>query len=242
MQSDPVWAALSAELAGTALLVLLSCVGAAGGAAAAGLVVATLIQCFDHISGAHFNPVVTLCAVVRRRVPPTLGAMYVAAQLLGASAGAAAVCGAPGAGGEVGKCVTRLGSEVTTMQGLLIEGLLGALLALANCASWDPRNRRLPDSWPLRMGAIVAGLVTVAGPLTGAGMNPARSFGPALLAHSWGHHWVYWLGPLGGSLLASLLYTWLWHSPPDPPARGDDPPAPLEPSGKEADALVDNCA
>lgn len=118
------------------------------------------LQCFDHISGAMFNPVVLLAAVMWGRVGARRGAAVLAAQVVGAAAGAALL--------RVGGPALLAGALTTPAPGLwapaaaALEALLGGCLALANCASWDARNDGLKDSWPLRIGASVAAMSLVA--------------------------------------------------------------------------------
>ncbi|XP_028157512.1 aquaporin-like [Ostrinia furnacalis] len=237
-RGDEAWRVLAAEALGTALLVALSCLPACAPAPplqralAAGLVVTVLVQCFDHVSGAMFNPTVTLAAALRGRVAGVRAASMLGAQLAGAAAGAGLLrLLAPSAPGACALCLTLPADHVSVYKAAAIEAVLGGCLALANCASWDARNRLLTDSWPARIGLIVAGLTLVAGELTGASMNPARSFGPALWAMNFDRHWVYWLGPLSGSALCSALYAWAWPAPPHAPARADPccPRAPCAP-------------
>ncbi|XP_072943453.1 uncharacterized protein [Epargyreus clarus] len=218
------------EALGTVLLLLLTCLPAAGHgpllqrAITAGLVVAVLVQCFDHISGAMFNPTVALAAAVAGRIRAWRAAALAAAQLLGAAAGAAALA-ALAPPGSAPACVTKPAPDLPVLQALGIEATLGGCLALANCAAWDARNRRLLDSWPLRIGLAVAGLSLVGGDLTGASMNPMRSLGPALCSGDWTHHWIYWVGPLSGSALCSALYRALWAAPAAAAPRAASPPA-----------------
>lgn len=226
----PLWRAWLAELCGTTLLVLLSCLPgcAPGGAAspahralAAGLVVTMLVQSVDHISGAFFNPTVVLAAALWGRVTWRRAVCLAVAQLLGATLGAAALRALRPIGAVA--CVTRPAADLTPAEAVAIEAVLGGCLALANCGTWDARNAGLRDAWPVRIGLTVAGLSLAAGELTGASMNPARSFGPALCEDVWTHHWVYWAGPLGGSLVCTLLYVTAWR--PAPPRHKLPPPA-----------------
>ncbi|XP_045783632.1 LOW QUALITY PROTEIN: aquaporin-8-like [Maniola jurtina] len=163
-----LWRVAAAEACGAALLVALTCLPACAArrplaerALAGGLGVAALVQCFDHISGAHFNPTVTLAALMARRVGAAHAGAALAAQLVGALAGAAATWAlAPGA---VARCVTLPELRVVSVyQALCIEALLGAVLALANLAAWDARNAHYKDSWPLRIGFTVAALTFAA--------------------------------------------------------------------------------
>ncbi|KAI5631078.1 major intrinsic protein domain-containing protein [Phthorimaea operculella] len=216
------WRAVAAELVGSALLVLFCCLPAALGASpthcglTTGAVVAMLVQCLDHLSYAMFNPAVTLVGVVMGRITWRRGLLYTPAQLVGATLGARLLVHVASglSAGVCTSCLTLPAAGVDGYRAMVIEAALTAGLALANCAAWDPRNKAYGESWPLRIGATVAALALSAGGATGASMNPARSFGPALCAGNWQHQWVYWVGPLGGALLASLLYRALWSPPP----------------------------
>ena len=103
-------------------------------------------------------------------------------------------------------CVTNLGYNVNEIQGLLIEATCTAVLMLLACAIWDKKNEKNTDGVSLKFGLAVTGLATAAGPYTGCSMNPARSLAPTLWNNQWTGHWIYWLGPIGGSMLAALLY------------------------------------
>lgn len=196
---EALWRVVCAEAAGAALLVLLSCVPACTEppaellqrALAAGLVVALLVQCLDHISGAQLNPTVTLAAALWGRVGWGRAACMAGAQLCGAACGAVALAALlPGGASAAGACNTVPAAGLGAARAAALEGALGGCLALANCAAWDPRNAQLRDSWPLRIGTAVAAMSLVASELTGASMNPARSLGPALVTGRWGQHWV----------------------------------------------------
>lgn len=103
-------------------------------------------------------------------------------------------------------CVTDLHTELSAIQGLLLEGISTAVLMLVACAVWDSRNAKNTDSVPIRFGLTVAALALTVGPYTGCSMNPARSLAPALWNNQWSHHWIYWFGPIGGALLSSFTY------------------------------------
>lgn len=103
-------------------------------------------------------------------------------------------------------CVTDLHSELSAIQGLLLEGISTAILMLVACAVWDSRNVKNTDSVPIRFGLTVAALALAFGPYTGCSMNPVRSLAPALWNNQWSHHWIYWFGPIGGALLSSFMY------------------------------------
>lgn len=214
-----LWRVAAAEAAGTAALVLLGCLPACAAppapplhaALAGACAVAALVTCLDHVSGAMFNPAVLLAAALRRRLRWRRALPLLGAQLLGAAAGAGALRLA--AAGDAGACVTRPADGQGPLAALLLEALAAAVLVLANCANWDPRTAARAAAWPLLLGVTVAALslalVSAAaaaaaaaarppppdppplqGEATGASVNPARSFGPALLSWRWQHHWV----------------------------------------------------
>lgn len=103
-------------------------------------------------------------------------------------------------------CVTDLQSDVSAIQGLVLEGTATAILMLVVCSIWDARNAKNTDSVSIKFGLTVAMLATAFGPYTGCSMNPARSFAPALWNNEWSHHWIYWFGPIGGALVTSVVY------------------------------------
>lgn len=127
------------------------------------------MQCFDHISGAMFNPTVTLAALAMGRLAPRRALLLAGAQLAGASA--AAALASASAGGPPGGCLTRPATHVAPWAAASLEALMGGVLALANCAAWDRRTARLRQAWPLRVGAVVAALTAVG---VSAGVDPLR--------------------------------------------------------------------
>ena len=78
----------------------------------------------------------------------------------------------------------------------------------------DPRKQLLPGARPLLTGLLVGANSIAGAVLSGASMNPARSFGPAVATGVWTHHWVYWVGPLAGGPLAVLVYECFFMAPP----------------------------
>ncbi|KAF2891402.1 hypothetical protein ILUMI_14771 [Ignelater luminosus] len=108
--------------------------------------------------------------------------------------------------GSHGVCATIPSTELTSFQAILVEILLSLILSFANCSSWDYRNSSRSDSVPLKFGFLVAALIMAGGPYTGASMNPAKSFAPALWNNDWEKHWVYWIGPLVAAVVASTCY------------------------------------
>lgn len=170
-----------------------------------GIAVMTAIYSVGHISGAHINPMVTIFLYAIKRFPGRDVVPYIVMQLIGASIagglhrlilpeGIAVLWGTtlPGAGVGIGTA-------------LLVEIVLTFLLAwIIMGAAVD---KRAPAGWAgIAIGFVVAIDILIGGPLTGASMNPARSFGPALAAWHWVDHWIYWVGPIIGGLIAGFIY------------------------------------
>lgn len=202
-----------AEFLGTFAIVFFGCgamlvsgesLGLVGIALTFGLIVGTMVASFGHISGAHINPAVTFMALVTGRMKLPLATAYVVSQVLGGIAAAGILEGIvdPARWQLLGGATTTLSVDV--FPGLVIEFVLTFFLVLVIFGSAiDPRGSKLG---PAAIGTMVALDVLMGGPLTGASMNPARTFGPALLSGTWEHHWVYWAGPLLGSVAAAFLY------------------------------------
>jgi MIP family channel proteins len=172
-----------------------------------GLTIAVMVAALGAISGAHFNPAVTFGFVVSRRMDIVTGALYWAAQLVGATAAGvllAAVFGpAVVAGGT-----PDLGTGISAGAGILVEAVLTFFLVLVIFGTAvDERAPR--NIFPLAIGLTVALDIMAGGPISGAAMNPARTFGPALASGHWANHLVYWVGPLAGGAAAALLHTFV---------------------------------
>lgn len=178
-----------------------------------GLVVAIVIYGFGAVSGAHINPAVTFMLAVTRRFPWIEVFPYMLAQMLGAAAGGLLVVAIFSTGavdlGGVGS--TTLGADVSYVSGVLAEVLGTFILAFAIMAvAVDDRAPKQLAG--LMIGLAVALAIMVVGPLTGASLNPARTFGPYLAsaifdgAPPWEDFSLYVLGPLIGATAAALLY------------------------------------
>jgi len=221
--------AILAEVIGTGLLVFIGCMSvcsfdAAGNpllniALAFGLAIMIGAQSVGHISGGHFNPAVSVAAMIYRVIDIPMGAAYIVAQLVGGTLAYGVlkiVMTDKMQSGPDGVCVTKVNNDLTMAEGFLVEFLATGILIWVICGFWDPRNAKKTDSTPLKAGLTVAILVMVAGPFTGGSLNPARSFGPALWTGDWEDHWVYWVAPTLGGAVFSLLYkSVFWRSPSD---------------------------
>jgi MIP family channel proteins len=157
-----------------------------------GLVVAAAVTTLGPISGAHINPVATLALWVSRRFPAGLVLPYIAAQLAGASAAGLTLLELFGSEGKLGVTLPR-GSEA---QAFALEAILTFWLILVALRANGAGAGAL-------IGAVVMSEAMMAGPITGASMNPARSFGPAIASGIWNSHWLYWIAPILGALAAA---------------------------------------
>jgi MIP family channel proteins len=211
--------------------------GLVGIALAHGLAIAVMVSALGHISGGHFNPAITFAFALTRRITPMLAAVYVAAQLAGASLAALllnwiystevrgiAHLGAPG-----------LGSGVSQWQGFLIEAVLTFFLVLVVFGTAVDPGGSFKAIAGLGIGLTISLDVLMGGPLTGAAMNPSRALGPMLVGRTWLHGWwIYSTGPLVGAAVAGLAYELLYLSPPRPEPVGPPETGVLEPRPGDA--------
>ncbi|XP_026230454.1 aquaporin-4 [Anabas testudineus] len=179
-----------------------------------GLSIATMVQSFGHISGGHINPAVTAAMVVTRKLSLAKALFYVVAQCLGAITGAGIVYLVTPAAVRGSLGVTMVNSNISLGHALLVELLITFELVFTIFATCDPKRTDLNGSASLAIGVAVVIGHLFAIPYTGASMNPARSFGPAMITLNFENHWVYWVGPILGGILAAGLYEYLYC--PDP--------------------------
>jgi MIP family channel proteins len=166
-----------------------------------------LIAAIGVASGGHFNPAVTLGFIILRRIDPIDGLVYILAQLSGGVLGALLTKAFLL---DEGRASNYGAAQVTDLlggnfQGALVEGIGTFVLVLVVLSvALNPSARR---HWaPLAIGTTLGFIVMVFGPLTGAAVNPARWFGPALVGNEWASVWPYTVGPLVGGALAALFY------------------------------------
>ncbi|KAM5219464.1 aquaporin-4 isoform 3-T3 [Hipposideros larvatus] len=155
-----------------------------------GLSIATMVQCFGHISGGHINPAVTVAMVCTRKISIAKSVFYIAAQCLGAIIGAGILylVTPPSVVGGLG--VTTVHGNLTAGHGLLVELIITFQLVFTIFASCDSKRTDVTGSIALAIGFSVAIGHLFAINYTGASMNPARSFGPAVIMGNWENHWV----------------------------------------------------
>jgi aquaporin Z len=215
------WRAPVAEILGTfflcfagigAILSSTSVVGGGGGlvaiALAHGLALSVAVNAFGGVSGAHFNPAVTIGMLATRRISSTSAAIYIASQLVGATLAAMICCLVfpSGAVDEANLGIPLPAAWVTPGVLLTVEFVLTFLLVTAVFGTAvDPRGAAVKIGG-FGIGLTVTFDILAAGAVTGASMNPARSFGPALVHGMWDWHLFYWIAPIAGGVAAALLY------------------------------------
>ncbi len=176
--------------------------GSFGVAAAFGLVIMAMVYATGHLSGAHVNPAVTVAFTLTRHFPVRDAFGYVAAQLVGASLAAFALLAAWSAKpAALGATVP----SIDTGAALAYETLMTAVLMFVIVAVATD-TRAVGAGAAIAIGGAVALDALFGGPLTGASMNPARSFGPALAAGEWTSFWIYVVGPTVGAALGAAAY------------------------------------
>lgn len=205
------WRRLFSEVFGTFLLVFVGAggavlderthggIGRAAAVTAPGLMVMAVILFMGAVSGAHLNPVVSVAFALRadfqwRRVPG-----YIMAQLVGATLACLVLRVVFGGTGQLGATVAGPGFSATqavVMEGVLTAGLVSVILGTASTA----QNIGSLSAFGVGAYIVLAGLW--ASPVSGASMNPARSFGPDVVNGGFGQLWIYLLGPLAGTFVA----------------------------------------
>src|SRR5436190_10161607 len=178
-------------------------------ALAHGFTIAVMASATVAISGGHLNPAVTFGLWIARKIELERSIAYWIAQLTGAIVAAWLVgllLQGPGVSGKdlVIKGTPALGKGATALQSIGIEAVLTFFLVFVVFGS--AVDSRAPKIGGLAIGLTVALDIMFGGPLTGAAMNPARTFGPALVSAHWNNHIVYWVGPLIGGAVAGLIY------------------------------------
>lgn len=191
-----------------------------GIALAHGLILAVLVSATMNVSGGQLNPAVTIGLLVGRRIPPTIGAACIVAQLAGAIVAAyllqwlmpQVLFETTRAGGQSVSLDITMGQAI----GLEAIGTFLLMFVIYGVAVTNAGNRAAGLSIGLTLGAVILAI----GPLTGASLNPARSFGPALASGVWEGQIVYWIGPILGAVIAALIWEFvLIQRQPTAPAK-----------------------
>jgi MIP family channel proteins len=185
--------------------------GAVGVSLVFGLIIMVMIYATGHLSGAHINPAVTVAFTLSRHFPGRDAAAYVVAQALGATAGALVLLAVwPDQPGDLGATVPTVGiGSALVYEIVLTAFLMFVIMAVAT------DTRAVGAAAAIAIGGTVGLDALLGGPVTGASMNPARSFGPALAAGEWTDFWIYVAGPVVGAALGAFAYQFV---------RGGGPP------------------
>jgi len=181
-------------------------IGLLGIAAAHGIGLAIGVSVTMNISGGNLNPAVTLGLLSVGRIGLKQAGLYIVAQLVGATLAAYAVKGLfpDMATIAVSLGTPKLAPDVTAAQGIVIEAILTFLLVTAVFGTAvDPAA---PKIGGFGIGLTVLIGVLAGGNLTGAALNPARAFGPALASATWIGQFIYWVGPILGGVAAAQVY------------------------------------
>jgi MIP family channel proteins len=182
-----------------------------------------LIVMFGVVSGGHFNPAVTLAAMVIKRISAVDGVIYMLAQLSGGVLGAL-LC--KGLLLDEGRATHYGAASVSPLlggnfQGAIIEAIGVFCLVLVILAAVYSK-KSVKDWAPLAIGTTLGFIVMVGGPLDGGSFNPARWFGPALVGNEWGGVWPYLVGPIVGSLLAAAVFKFVLEAGPKAPTESPE--------------------
>src|SRR5688572_13617072 len=181
-----------------------------------GLTIAVMASATAGISGGHLNPAVTFGLLIGGKVDLRTTVAYWIAQLAGASAAGFILLFLftnqvdPEKGGSLARTIVASGTPnlaakgVSVFDGVIIEAILTFFLVFVVYGT--AVDSRAPRIGGLAIGLTVTLDILFGGPFTGAAMNPARTFGPALASGHWANQWVYWIGPLLGGALAGLVY------------------------------------
>jgi aquaporin TIP len=219
MKKRDMQAVFAAEFVGTFALVFVgggAIVAArnAGGAgllavaAAHGLILALMVSATMSISGI-LNPALTIGLLAVRRITPSMAGTCIVAELLGASVAALALKWLipPDQFAAVHGTIQEIATGVSLGQALVLEAVATFfLMFMVFGTAVDPEG---PKVGGFAIGLTIAADILAIGPLTGGSMNPARSFGPALVSSNFVGQFVYWVGPIAGAIVAAMLYEWM---------------------------------
>lgn len=187
-------------------------VGLLGIALAHGLALVVMISAMGHISGGHFNPAITLGFWVTKKLGTVEAITYWVAQLAGGIAAAflLTVILPEDVWRNAGLGTPELARDFSRTNGMILEAIATFFLVWVVFGTAADSKSSSGKFAGVAIGLTVTMGILFAGPFTGAALNPARAFGPALIASKWLNHGVYWVGPLFGGFLAGLLYNTLY--------------------------------
>ncbi|XP_053310127.1 aquaporin-8-like [Spea bombifrons] len=179
-------------------------------ALAHGLTLASLISVLGNVSGGHFNPAVTLAVVISGGLTPILILPYWICQLSGGMLGALLARGLA----DEALFLNRTGAACIVHSGTSVGKAVGVEIVLSFFLIFTVLMGALGDRSKTQLApysvafTVVAGILT-GGSISGSCLNPARALGPAVVSGYWDYHWVYWVGPIAGALIVSIIYRFL---------------------------------
>ncbi|MDH2908277.1 MAG: MIP family channel protein [Candidatus Nitrosotalea sp.] len=182
-------------------------------ALAHGAAIGLMVYTFGHVSGCHINPAVTISMLVTRRINIKDGIGYIISQLIGAVVAAATLKVILPDLGEKVHFGTQGGPSAilhnSVASGFAIEAIL--TFFLVTVIFMTAVHKKAPAGmYGLAIGGMIFLIHLVGVPLTGASVNPARTFGPALISGYWDYHWMYWAAPITGAIIAGLIMNYVF--------------------------------
>jgi aquaporin Z len=167
------------------------------------LVLTAIVYAIGYRSGAQVNPAVTIGLLVARKIGAKEAGVYIVAQIIGAVIGAAVVYSIFGT--AMSASVT-LPSQDIIVRALILETVMTFTLVYVVLATTTSKNFKIAPLAGVAIGFTLGLNVMFGGAITGGSLNPARSFGPALIMGNFSYHWVYWVAPIVGGLIAAGVY------------------------------------
>jgi len=199
--------------------------GILGVAFAHGIAIAVMVSALGHVSGAHFNPSVTIGAWITQKIKSTDAIAYIVAQLAGGTGGALLLRASlpKKVLEQAGYGTPAVVKGLSNGQAVLIEAILTFFLVWVVFATAIDPEGAFNKIAGLAIGLVITMDILMGGLFTGAAMNPARHFGPALIGGQWSNWWVYWVGPIAGAIVAASLYDGLIIKRPGSAAKEEAP-------------------
>ena len=200
-----------AEFLGTFTLIFLGAGAIVSGKAdligvafAHGLAIFVMVSALAGISGAHFNPAVSAAMLITKRIDVKEFLIVVASQMSGAAVASLALCYIYGK--ENGYGLPAIASETTIGAGFLAEVIGTAFLLFVIFGVAVDKRSSISKLAGLPIGLTITAIIFSVGPITGAALNPARWFGPALISGDWSNAWLYIFAPILGGVMAAVTY------------------------------------
>ncbi|KAB0802600.1 hypothetical protein PPYR_01854 [Photinus pyralis] len=227
---DSIWKALLAEFVGNIILNYFGCASCmiikpnvenpnlVLIALTFGFSVFIAVQAIGHVSGGHINPAVTIAMLVTRNISLLKAILYIIVQCLGAIVGSGLLMASlPERYHDTAMGVTNL--SVPVGNGIVVEIMLGFILVFTVFGVVDVNKHEIKPiaAFAIGVSVTIGHLATV--DYTGASMNPARTFGASVINNHWDDHWVYWVGPIIGGIIAGLLYKYVFAAPSTGPLK-----------------------